>query len=77
MAAVFTLTDHDHRHPPRLSFPAGCPWLGYLVGLVLLLLVSRVAWSELAFPFWVLIVGCYLIVAHGRFPMISGKMPTS
>ncbi|MEU4227090.1 hypothetical protein AB0F17_22560 [Nonomuraea sp. NPDC026600] len=76
MAAVFTLTTTTIG--TRLGLlPRWLSWLGYLVGLVLLLVVSRVAWSELAFPVWVLIVGCYLIVAHDRFRMISGKMPTS
>ncbi|MEU7857491.1 hypothetical protein [Nonomuraea sp. NPDC049141] len=76
MAAVFTLTTTTIG--TRLGLlPRWLSWLGYLVGLVLLLVVSRVAWSELAFPVWILIVGCYLIVARGRFRMISGKMPGS
>ncbi|MCW2938083.1 MAG: hypothetical protein JWN00_1068, partial [Actinomycetia bacterium] len=41
-------------------------WLGYLIGLVLLLVVSSVAWSELAFPVWVLAVNCFLTTFHAQ-----------
>ncbi|MEU7834333.1 MULTISPECIES: hypothetical protein [unclassified Nonomuraea] len=72
MAAVFTLTTTTIA--TRLGiFPRWLSWLGYLAGLVLLLVVSHVAWSEIVFPVWVLIVGCFLIAAHHR--MISADLP--
>ncbi|WP_433517975.1 hypothetical protein ACQP2T_21975 [Nonomuraea sp. CA-143628] len=72
MAAVFTLTTTTIA--TRLGlFPRWLSWLGYVVGLVLLLVVSSVAWSEVIFPVWVLIVGCFLIAAHSR--MISANLP--
>jgi hypothetical protein len=72
MAAVFTLTTTTIM--TRLGiFPRWLSWLGYLVGLVLLLVVSHVAWSEIIFPVWILIVGCFLIAAHSR--MISADLP--
>ncbi|MFE3452625.1 hypothetical protein ACFXJ8_27245 [Nonomuraea sp. NPDC059194] len=65
MAAVFTLTATTIG--ARLGiFPRWLTVLGYLVGLVLLLVVSTVAWSELLFPVWVLVVGCFLLTFHRR-----------
>jgi hypothetical protein len=72
MAAVFTLTTTTIATRLRI-FPRWLSWFGYLAGLVLLLAVSSVAWSEIVFPVWILAVGCFLIAAHSR--MISADLP--
>lgn len=65
MAGVFTLTTTTIG--ARLGIlPRWLSLLGYLVGVVLLLAVSSVTWTEMAFPLWVLIVGCFLIGYHSR-----------
>ena len=41
-------------------------WLaivGFLVGLVLLLVITEFAWIALLFPFWVLLVSAYVLIA--------------
>ncbi|MFB7568758.1 hypothetical protein [Streptomyces sp. NPDC056165] len=65
MAAVFTLTTTTIGRLLGL-FPRWLVWLGYLVGLVLLFVVVNVRWSELAFPFWVLMVSCHMLTAPHR-----------
>ncbi|MFI6803210.1 hypothetical protein [Streptosporangium canum] len=60
MAGVFTLTTTTI--VARLGlFPRWLIVSGYLVGLVQLLLVSTVAWSEIVFPVWVMVVGFVLL----------------
>lgn len=62
MAGVFTLTTTTI--VSRLGlFPRWLLLAGYLVGLVQLLLVSRIAWSEMVFPVWVMVVGFFLLVS--------------
>lgn len=59
MAAVFTISTTTIGR--RLGiFPRWLAWLGYLVALVLLFIVSSIAWTELVFPVWVLLVGGYI-----------------
>lgn len=62
MAGVFALTTTTI--VSRLGlFPRWLIIAGYLVGLVQLLLVSRVAWSEIVFPVWVMVVGFFLLIS--------------
>jgi len=65
MAGVFTLTSTTIG--TRLGImPRWLSMLGYLVGLVLLLIVSSITWSEIVFPCWVLVVGIFLITHQVR-----------
>lgn len=65
MAGVFTLTATTIG--TRLGIlPRWLSLLGYLVGLVLLVLVSSFAGSEIVFPCWVLVFGVFLITARPR-----------
>ncbi|WP_238012327.1 hypothetical protein KZZ52_48995 [Dactylosporangium sp. AC04546] len=63
MAAVFTFSTTTIGHRLNL-FPRWLVWLGYLVGAILLVVVTRVRWSELAFPFWVLAVSYRILSAR-------------
>ncbi|MDP4501776.1 hypothetical protein Q9G87_07375 [Nonomuraea sp. G32] len=61
MAGVFALTATTI--VARLGlFPRWLILAGYVVGLVQVLLVSRVAWSEIIFPAWVMVVGFVLLI---------------
>ncbi|MGW2251690.1 hypothetical protein ACWCXH_16025 [Kitasatospora sp. NPDC001660] len=60
MAGVFTLSTTTIGRLLRL-FPRWLIWLGNAVGLVLLFVVANVRWSELVFPFWVLVVSCHML----------------
>ncbi|MFJ7496744.1 hypothetical protein ACIQZB_37415 [Streptomyces sp. NPDC097727] len=60
MAGVFTLSTTAIGRLLRV-FPRWLVWLGYAVALVLLFVVTNVRWSELAFPFWVLMVSCHML----------------
>ncbi|WP_329224053.1 hypothetical protein [Streptomyces sp. NBC_01485] len=65
MAAVFTFTTSTVGH--RLGvLPRWLAFLGYLVALTLLLLTRSIAWSELVFPMWVLVVSLHILVASFR-----------
>ena len=65
MAGVFTLTATTIG--TRLGLlPRWLSLLGYLVGLVLLLIVSSLTWSEIVFPVWVLIISIFLITHQVR-----------
>jgi len=65
MAGVFTLTATTIG--TRLGIlPRWLSLLGYLVGLVLLLVVSSFLGSEIVFPCWVLIIGIFLITVRPR-----------
>jgi len=63
MAAVFTLATTTIGRGLGI-FPRWLVWLGYLVALVLLFV--SVAWSELVFPLWVLVVSSYIFLAGPR-----------
>ncbi|MCQ4044079.1 hypothetical protein ACFOSC_15785 [Streptantibioticus rubrisoli] len=67
MAAVFTLCATTVGHRVGV-FPRWLTWLGYLAGLVLLFLVSTIAWSELVFPAWVLALSGHVLWSTFRFP---------
>ncbi|MGI5175020.1 hypothetical protein ACQEVZ_01615 [Dactylosporangium sp. CA-152071] len=60
MAAVFTFATTTIGHRLHL-FPRWLVGLGWLVGAVLLVVVTRVPWSELVFPIWVLAVSCRML----------------
>jgi hypothetical protein len=65
MAAVFILSTSSIGR--RLGvLPRWLSLFGYLVALALLLLASSVAWSEMVFPGWALVVSLYLLVAGFR-----------
>lgn len=60
MAAVFAISTSTIGQ--RLGiFPGWLVWLGYCAALVLLFLVGIVAWSELTFPVWVLLVSGHIL----------------
>ncbi|MEU0395522.1 hypothetical protein ABZ208_22580 [Streptomyces sp. NPDC006208] len=65
MAAVFTFSTSAIGR--RLGvFPRWLSLLGYLVALTLLFVTDNVAWSELVFPLWALIVSVFILVASFR-----------
>jgi hypothetical protein len=67
MAAVFIFcaTTMGHRTG---AFPRWLTWFGVLAGLVLMFLVSTVAWSELVFPVWVLVLSGHVLWSSLRPP---------
>jgi hypothetical protein len=65
MAAVFTFSTSNIGH--RLGvLPRWLSFLGYLVALTLLLVTGSIAWSELVFPLWALVVSLHILVASFR-----------
>jgi hypothetical protein len=65
MAAVFTLATSSIGR--RLGvLPRWLSLLGYLVALTLLLVTPSIAWSELVFPAWALIISVHILVASFR-----------
>ncbi|KJK55501.1 hypothetical protein [Saccharothrix sp. ST-888] len=66
MAAVFTLSVSTIGRRLGIT-PRWLAHLGYLTALVLLVMVSSVAWFELAFPFWALVVSIHILASASRF----------
>ncbi|MEV1069944.1 hypothetical protein [Streptomyces sp. NPDC050263] len=65
MAAVFTFSTSTIGH--RLGIlPRWISLLGYLVALTLLLVTGSIAWAELVFPVWALVVSLHILVASFR-----------
>ncbi|MEH0420487.1 hypothetical protein [Streptomyces sp. B21-083] len=65
MAAVFTFSTSTIGQ--RLGvLPRWLSLVGYLVALTLLLVSGTVAWSELVFPLWALVVSLHILVASLR-----------
>ncbi|MFJ3308854.1 hypothetical protein ACIPSA_38570 [Streptomyces sp. NPDC086549] len=65
MAAVFTGSLSVLGH--RLGIlPRWLTLLGFLTALTLLFVAPGVAWSELVFPAWSLVLSAYLLVVSGR-----------
>ncbi|WP_328835409.1 hypothetical protein [Streptomyces europaeiscabiei] len=65
MAAVFTFTTSTIGH--RLGvLPRWLALLGYLVALTLLFVSRSIAWAELVFPVWALVVSLHILVASFR-----------
>jgi hypothetical protein len=53
-------------------------FVGFALGLILLLVITDFAWIALVFPFWVLLVSTYILVAdfrHGRQMAACGESP--
>ncbi|MGZ6308507.1 MAG: hypothetical protein ACXWP6_18795 [Ktedonobacterales bacterium] len=67
MAAVFTISTATIGL--RLAFmPRWLGWLGYAIAALLLVIVGSVAWAELLFPFWVLLVSVHTLMVSLRTP---------
>lgn len=67
MAAVFTISTATIGL--RLTFiPRWLGWLGYACAALLLVAVGSVGWVELLFPFWVLLLSVYTLLASLRAP---------
>ncbi|MEU0069830.1 hypothetical protein ABZ027_09880 [Streptomyces sp. NPDC006332] len=65
MAAVFTLSASNIGH--RLGvLPRWLSLLGYLVALTLLFVTGSIAWSELVFPVWALVLSIHILVGSLR-----------
>lgn len=65
MAAVFTFVTSSIGL--RTAFlPRWLAFVGFGVGLVLLLVITDFAWIMLLFPSWVLLVSAYILVAESR-----------
>ncbi|MCX4586158.1 hypothetical protein [Streptomyces sp. NBC_01481] len=65
MAAVFTLSTSSIGHQLGV-LPRWLSILGYLVALTLLFVTDSIAWSELVFPLWALVVSLHILVAGLR-----------
>ncbi|MFK4226798.1 hypothetical protein [Streptomyces sp. NPDC019890] len=65
MAAVFTLSTSSIGHQLGV-LPRWLSVLGYLVALTLLFVTDSIAWSELVFPLWALVVSLHILVAGRR-----------
>ncbi|MGW7253755.1 hypothetical protein [Streptomyces sp. NPDC054834] len=62
MAAVFVLCTSAIGRRLRV-LPRVLVWLGWLVGLALIVGTGDVAWLELAFPVWSVVLGGYVLTA--------------
>jgi hypothetical protein len=62
MAAVFAFCTSTIGRRLRV-LPRPLAWFGWLVGLALIAAAGDVAWLELAFPVWALVIGGYLLRA--------------
>ncbi|MEU5595185.1 hypothetical protein [Streptomyces sp. NPDC020298] len=60
MAAVFVLCTTTIGGRLRV-LPRALVWLGWLVGLALMVGAGNVAWLELAFPVWSVVLGGYML----------------
>ncbi|MFF3325545.1 hypothetical protein [Streptomyces sp. NPDC002889] len=65
MAAVFILSTSAIGHRLKV-LPRWLSVLGYLVALTLLFVTDSVAWSELVFPLWALVISLHILVAGSR-----------
>jgi hypothetical protein len=67
MAAVFTLSVSTVGLRTK-SLPRWVCYLGYLVGLMLILAAAEFKWAQLVFPVWVLLVSVALLFARSTSP---------
>ena len=67
MAAVFTLSVSTVGLRTA-ALPRWVCYLGYLVGLILMLVAGRFQWSQLVFPAWVLLVSLALLLTRPATP---------
>ncbi|MEU6549206.1 hypothetical protein ABZ915_02820 [Streptomyces sp. NPDC046915] len=65
MAAVFVLCTSTIGHRLRV-LPRALVWLGWLVGMALIIGTGDVAWLELAFPLWSVLLGGHMLTAGPR-----------
>ena len=73
MAGVFTLATSTILMRTRLA-PRWLVVSGYAMAILLLLTVGRLAWIELAFPAWVLVLSVYVLIVGGRrAEQVSGE----
>jgi hypothetical protein len=70
MAAVFTISTATIALQIGIM-PRWIALLGYACALVLLVTAGYVAWIELVFPAWILVVSVYILLATLRSPMRS------
>ena len=75
MAAVFTLSVSTVGIRTA-SLPRWVCYLGYLVGLTLMLAAARFQWSQLVFPAWVLLVSLALLMNRPASPDIETSSTT-
>jgi hypothetical protein len=62
MAAVFIIVTSSIGLR-TLVFPRWMAFVGYAVALVMLLTITDFAWIALVFPYWVLLLSAYILVA--------------
>ena len=74
MAAVFTLSTSSIGHQLGV-LPRWLSILGYLVALTLLFVTDSIAWAELVFPAWALVVSLHILVAGLRLRSASASPP--
>ncbi|HWI02050.1 MAG TPA: hypothetical protein VNT27_17110, partial [Propionibacteriaceae bacterium] len=67
MAAVFTLSVST-ANLRTASMPRWVSYLGYLVGLALLVAAGDYKWTQLVFPAWVLVVSLVLLLTRPASP---------
>ncbi len=72
MAAVFMLVTSTIGLRTAV-FSRSISYLGFGSGLVLLLVVSDLAWLALVFPAWVLTISVYLLVAGSPTPSTDSR----
>jgi hypothetical protein len=65
MAAVFIISTSTIGRRLRV-LPRWLSALGYLAALTLLFVTGSVAWSEMVFPLWALVVSVHILVAGSR-----------
>ena len=70
MAAVFTLSVSTVGLRTA-AVPRWVCYLGYLVGLTLMVAAARFQWSQLVFPAWVLLVSLVLLMSRPASPDID------
>ncbi len=54
-------------------FPRGMAFLGYALGLFLLLSIGHFGWASLVFPLWTLVVSVYVLIANFRPRDVQGR----
>ena len=56
-----------------LGLPRWVSYLGYLVGLTLMLAAGTYEWTQLVFPAWVLLVGVVLLMIRPAAPQPTAR----
>jgi hypothetical protein len=75
MAAVFMISTSTVAIYSEIA-PRAMALLGYALSLLLLFGSSYIAWSFLAFPFWVLLISIYILIDHFHRPsQLPAKSP--